>query len=331
MIIQGEPGSTSETLTVETAVPLFEKMLSEENSTDEESQPAKQPDSDDAEASPEQAEVEEKPEETEQADDAEVEQPEATLDPNLKVKIKIDGVDTEVTLAEALKGYSRTQDYTKKTQEAAEKRKAAEAEYATLAGERQKYAEQVSRYEQALKDMTPREPDWEKMREENPAAYPMERALWGEHKERMEALAKERADAQAAAARDQSQARQAFMESEKVRLAEAVPEWKDTAIATAEKAEMLSYARKLGYNDEQLDQIDDHRALVMLRKAMKWDAQQAKKPEAQARIETVRAATPGPASSTRPKLSKQTQALQRLEKTGRPEDLAAVFRSVLPD
>ena len=47
---------------------------------------------------------------------------------NRYVRVKVDGEDEEVPLAEALTGYSRTADYTRKTQELAEQRQ--QAEYA---------------------------------------------------------------------------------------------------------------------------------------------------------------------------------------------------------
>lgn len=52
---------------------------------------------------------------------------------NRYVRVKVDGVDEEVPLSEALKGYSRNADYTRKTQELAQQRQ--QAEYA-LAVER---------------------------------------------------------------------------------------------------------------------------------------------------------------------------------------------------
>lgn len=45
---------------------------------------------------------------------------------NRYVRVKVDGQDLEVPLGEALSGYSRTADYTRKTQELAEQRQAAE-------------------------------------------------------------------------------------------------------------------------------------------------------------------------------------------------------------
>ena len=65
------------------------------------------------EAEPEEEEAEEESEEPE-----EEEQPEEEL-----YTVRVDGEDVEVTLDELSKGYSRQQDYTKKTQEIAEYRK----------------------------------------------------------------------------------------------------------------------------------------------------------------------------------------------------------------
>lgn len=67
-----------------------------------------------------QAEEESESEETEETEEQE-EQPKSYL-------VKVDGEEVEVTLDELQKGYSRTQDYTRKTQALAEQRKEAEAE-----------------------------------------------------------------------------------------------------------------------------------------------------------------------------------------------------------
>jgi hypothetical protein len=69
----------------------------------------------------------------ETADQAELEEPRAYLDldddvANRYVRVKVDGQDEEVPLREALSGYSRTADYTRKTQELAQQRQ--QAEYA---------------------------------------------------------------------------------------------------------------------------------------------------------------------------------------------------------
>ena len=61
--------------------------------------------------------------ESESEEEAEPEEEEAAP---ATYRVKVDGEEVEVTLDELQKGYSRTQDYTRKTQALAEQRKAAE-------------------------------------------------------------------------------------------------------------------------------------------------------------------------------------------------------------
>jgi regulator of PEP synthase PpsR (kinase-PPPase family) len=88
-------------------------------------------------------------EESEQSDDYEEEQEEPT--PTYKVKVGKDELD--VPLDELLKGYSRTADYTRKTQEIAESRKMVEADRAKIqeaARLRDTYAQRLQVIEQML-------------------------------------------------------------------------------------------------------------------------------------------------------------------------------------
>lgn len=66
-------------------------------------------------------------------DNSETEEEEKSDDvDNAEVTLKVDGEDITITMDELKKGYSRQSDYTKKTQELAEQRKALEAEEKTL-------------------------------------------------------------------------------------------------------------------------------------------------------------------------------------------------------
>ena len=69
--------------------------------------------------------MEEEPEEeAEEESEAESEEPDEEAEEELLYAVKVDGSEQEVTLDELMKGYSRQSDYTKKTQELAEGRKA---------------------------------------------------------------------------------------------------------------------------------------------------------------------------------------------------------------
>jgi len=334
MAVVSTDGTAPEGATVDQTAASFLSMLSEpsEDRKERETPPtqdpaSEQPESEAAEPAGDEGESQQSEQETQQ------EQPEtpesSALDPSTKVRTKIDGQEVEVTLEEALKGYSRTQDYTRKTQAVAERAKALEAHESTLAGERAKVAEYLKNLEQVVAEITPKEPNWDELRQQDPAKFAAEWAAWDQHKKEVEAVKTARAEAEAQVARDNAAQYQRHLEAEKVKLHEAIPEWKDAEVAKAEKAKMIEYANKLGYENEQLAQVSDHRVLTMLRKAMLYDAGQAMKPEIKARIERVKTATPGGAATARPPVTEVTRNLQRLAKTGKQDDAAAAFLTML--
>jgi hypothetical protein len=152
LISDADDDTGSPELNVETAAPVFERFLSLEEDPEKPETPPTQnapesekPETPEDEASSEPADGEQgNPAETEQTEQESPEDPAtATLDPNLKLKVKVNGEEREETLEEILKGYSRTQDYTRKTQEIATQRKTFEAEAQAVRSERQMYASQL--------------------------------------------------------------------------------------------------------------------------------------------------------------------------------------------
>jgi chromosome segregation ATPase len=328
MSVNDDASGTSDALTVESVAPVFEGILSglpEYQDTDEtpptQQSPESGSESEEVEASTEQAESEEEQsEETEESEEEQNEQPQT-------FRTKVNGEEVEVTLDELLKGYSRTSDYTRKTQELAAQRKAVEEHIPAVRAERERLAAQLTQLEQALVEVTPAEPDWARLQQESPEEFPAEWARWSQHKERMAALRQQREQAQQAVLQDREQSDQELVKVEREKLLEAIPEWaKDPAKAKAEKAKMVAFAEELGYTKEQLAAIRDHRALLLVRDAMRYRELQKKLPEATKRVDKVKAATPGPSGAGRkaPK-TKVTQAFERLEKTGSTDAFAAVL------
>jgi hypothetical protein len=58
-------------------------------------------------------------------------------------------------------------------------------------------------------------------------------------------------------------------------LAELVPEWRDTAAYTADRAEMLAHVEKSGWSKEDLDSLHDARLLAYFRRQAKREARMA--------------------------------------------------------
>ena len=83
--------------------------------------------------------------------DAESEEPEETTPKSEVHKVKVGDEELEVTTEEALKGYMRQADYTRKTQEiAAVRKELAEKEIPVLREERAQYAQLIGALRQTL-------------------------------------------------------------------------------------------------------------------------------------------------------------------------------------
>ena len=94
--------------------------------------------------------------------------------------VKVDGSEQEVTLDELMKGYSRQSDYTKKTQELAEGRKAIEQLYAQYNSEIHALQQERQQYMDTLTNIISNQGgelekfanvDWDALRENDPIEY----------------------------------------------------------------------------------------------------------------------------------------------------------------
>lgn len=325
-------GDSAEALTVHEGAAKLEALFSAEEENE----------SDDAEgsqgAADETSDEPETEEDGEVADDSETDETDET-DPDDDDEqpdshaVTIDGKEEKVTLDELKKGYSRQADYTRKTQALAEKAKADEGERNADRAARAEYLDRITQLDTMLGGV--KEPDWDKIRRESPETFADTYAAWGLHVQQRDAVRAERTQTEAKAQADAQRGFDALVAAEVAKLPEAIPEWKDTAVRKKEQTQLLDYAHGLGYSDEQLSEMADHRVMVVLRKAMLYDASKATKAadtaKALKKIETVKTASPGPKASTRPKTSDLTRAKQRLAKTGNVRDAAAAYELMLPD
>jgi hypothetical protein len=241
--------------------------------------------------------------------------------------VKVDGKEVDVTLEELQKGYSRTQDYTRKTQQIAEVRKHAEAELQAVRAEREQYAQLLGALEAQVQQAAQPNINWDQLRNEDPIEYVTQRELMRENQERNAAIQSEKQRLFELSNQEQMQYRNQMLQQEQESLVAAIPEWKDAKKAAAEKAMLVQFGQKAGFSPDELKNVVDHRAVVMLRKAALYDQMMSKRGQ----IKPVtnngpRPAKPGAAG----RVSNNTEALraqQRVAKTGRVDDAAnAIFQ-----
>lgn len=276
--------------------------------------------------------------EDESADDAEEtdEEPEETPPAPTTHKIIVAGEELEVTTDEALKGYMRNADYTRKTQELAAARKDfAEKELPSVREERKQYATLLTQLQQTLAALTPQEPDWAAIRDNTPEEFPQKFAEWQIHQKRLTALQQEQQQALQKVQEDQQQQYTDYLAAEAAKLVAVIPEFNDPEKGKLLRESLTAYAKNVGFSEEEIGAVSDHRALILLDKARRWDEAQKRRPEIQKRVQEVArvalpGAKPGAAPSVKPReVTEVTRAKQRLAKTGNVKDAAAVLDFML--
>jgi len=243
--------------------------------------------------------------------------------------VKVDGQEVEVTQEELINGYSRQQDYTRKTQELSQQRKTIEQQQAELEQRDAIYSQLLPKMEAQLKGVLGEEPDWQRLYEDDPVGYVREKQLWDEQKQKLEAVQAEQQRLQQESFAEQQKIIQQQVEEGQQKLLELIPEWQNQEVANKEKAEIANYATNvLGYTQEEINSVYDWRALLGLRKAWLSDkiAETVKKKPTQKA--PARVARPG--TTNRPKRKAPVKkAKQKLAKTGKIQDAAKVFEQII--
>ena len=244
-------------------------------------------------------------------------------------RVTVDGSEIEVTQDELINGYSRQQDYTRKTQELANQRKTIEQQAQELAQRDAIYAQLLPKMEAQLQGELVNEPDWDSLYNDDPIAFVREKQIWDEKKEKLKAAeAEQQRLQQEAYAKQQEQIAQQVQEGQQ-KILEIIPEWKNAEVAQKEKLAIRDYGiNVLGYLPQEMDAIYDYRALLGLRNAWlnsKTVEATKKKPTQKA---PARVARPG--TTTRKKtVAPAKRAKQVLAKTGKVQDAAKVFEQFL--
>jgi hypothetical protein len=282
--------------------------------TEEEGAPDEEAESD------EETEEEADEETSEDADDEEAE------DDEPETVFQLDD-GTEVDLDELKRGYLRQSDYTKKTQEVAEQRKAVEQANQQYAQAQNVLAENL---DLALRVVEPQlaelaGTDWDALARDDAYAYAEKRAQFDQAQARYNALmgsAQQLVEQQKAQAQQQLRARLA---EEGKKLQMAMPDFADPTKAKALKNQITEYAvEKMGLSENEARGITDHRMIVLLNKAMQFDALSegqltaAKKKVSKAPRKALKAGKPATKADQKTQARKQQR--QKLRTSGSESD-----------
>jgi hypothetical protein len=281
---------------------------------------------------PEEQETQAVEQEYESEDSQEYEDGDEYSEPAPTYKVKVGKEELDVPLDELLKGYSRTADYTRKTQEIAETRKAVEADRQKIeeaARLRDTYAQRLGVIEQMLSQGEKAE-DLTALKESDPIGYAIRVA---EQTEREKQLAAVRAEQSRIAQQQQAEQQErlnAHLQAEGLKLQEAIPEMADPAKGQAIRTDIRNYAKKIGFSDQELSQVYDSRAVTALYKAMQYDKLTAGKQDAVKKVaQAPRMMRPGTSTPEARETQEGKKLREQLRRSGNKNDAARIFERLL--
>lgn len=331
------PETGSGELTVNEAAAQFEGFLSagEESTEQPETVETEQEDSADYEEAAEATE-----DEVVDADDVEVEEEEVTEEVEeeelqeepQRFTVKAAGEEKEVTLDELMQGYQLGADYTKKTQEVAEQRKAVEAEQQAIQEAKQvrdTYAQRLQAIEQFLTGNQDSPEDLAAMKENDPIGYAVKVAELTEKKEQ---LAQVKAEQDRLAQQQQAEQQQQmakFVQQEATKLSQVLPEFSDPTKGEQIRNEIRNYGKSVGFSDQELANVYDSRHVLMLHKAMQYDKLQKSKPAVTKKVSKAPKMVKSGTKVKEGNSDIRKKQMQKLKQTGRAADAAALFENFI--
>lgn len=251
--------------------------------------------------------------------------------------VKVDGQDVKVTLDEALAGFRMAKHNTQTAQKLAEDRKALEAREAEIAAKREvlgQYEERLAQLDEAIAEMEGKEPDWDEVKRERPESYAEEFADWQRHAKRKQKLKDERTRVKQDREKDAQAEMSKTLERERKLLHEKLPVMKDATKSVAFRDQLVTYAESQGITREEFLNTNDHRAIVILDKARRYDAIVARKQAATAPAGKKKTPTtamrPGaPRARVPANVKARQEALARAKKTGTRSDAARALEHLV--
>lgn len=248
-----------------------------------------------------------------------------------KARIKVNGEELELSEDELINFAQQGVDYTKKTQQLAEQRKALEAEAQSVAQAKQlrdAYAERLQVIEQMLSAQG-QEEDLEALKESDPIGYAVKFAEMQQKEKQLQAVQAERYRIAQEQQAEQAQALEQYMKYQAQELSKMLPDYADPEKGESLRADMRKFAKSVGFSDEELSMVRDARQVMTLYKAMQYDKLQQAKPQVNKRVseapKTLRSGNGVKATDA----DKVKKAKQQLRQTGKVKDAARLWEQFL--
>ncbi len=220
------------------------------------------------------------------------------------------------TVAELTKGYFRQSDYTRKSQENAELRKALEGDKQRSSQTTQQLQSQLDRMSAMLEQWKPRPPQ-DKDDYAGWIQYQQQAEAFQQWQDQIDTEAKQLSEKREAETAEENRAR---MIRENGMLVEKFSAMADPAKRAAFLGEAVNVLGKYGFSREDVGSINDHRLILVIRDLMRAERLTAKAPQVAAQIKEKPKMVRGGKRGSDTAADAKRQKIDRLRETGSRAD-----------
>lgn len=235
--------------------------------------------------------------------------------------VKVDGVEQEVTLDDLKQGFSGQAKIQKGMRDNAERSKQLEAALQQTAQQSQAVINLYNQLNQQGAVPKPVEPNYDDFKDdplgywEADAQYKNDIKVWNQQQSQLQ-------QAQQVQSHQQKLQQEQYKQQQRALLAEKIPAVADPEARTELLGKFVEGAKHYGFSPEEVGEVLDHRAFLLLQDAIAYREMQAGKQKAQAKVQRAKKVVK--AGASKPKSSaaamKAKNARDRLSKSGHIDD-----------
>jgi len=258
----------------------------------------------------------------------------------LIIPTKVNGEERKATVKDLIQTYQKGSSADLKLMDLAEQRKAFESEANHAKEALQNEWGRIQSLNAELQNLLSgdEESQLSELRHSDPAEYA---ARMAERQTRLERARRVQTEMQKTQSEKILNEYQHRVNSERNRLLQAIPEWQDDKTAERENVELRSYLKAQGLEDWEIDGkfengmlihpgIIDHRAIVMARKAMQFDASRKGSEGKAKKLKSLPKVGAGrPKGRTEVNMDKVRAQREKLKKSGSMDDAASAILSMI--
>lgn len=157
-------------------------------------------------------------------------------------------------------------------QEATSKRKEADELVSVYSQERETLKGLLDQYQNIINQSYKAiEPNWDELYQSNPLEYFKQKEFWEVRMREVQAAKQHQEAIKAQEAVERTAREKAFVESERAKVFERFPTWKDESVRTKALGEIAGYLGAEGFSEEEINSVNNARLLQVAHKAAMYD------------------------------------------------------------